>query len=1803
MVVPRPGSNIVAGMQDDRFDPPTNETLQEGDHQPDTPSDDPPSWAVTRREVLVGGASALAVGPVAAAQNVLDVVYEDATRQALIISWIDGSPKSPYQWRLPASAFTDPGSSNDVGRFVLRRTQNGWRADIAECSLPGGYRFGLRIDITWNPALGESSASLILTVSRPTKNVALKVQRLVEFLKSDQTRLAETNEIAGPIDRGEASTLTRVLFGETFDLTAARDIKLIFHHGGYWILRAGEKAPSGALEPAAARQNRFGALTGEGVALPFREVVFSVFSGGVGGNEATTAFALGINKLSDGIKEDVRALFAGAGAPPPTGSASDLRHASGSGSPPAAPALTRGGSPRGPSKGTPRVLYALVNQQGADQWRGTLAFGVGPGDESASLTLESSDTDKFPFFLGWRNAGDGSPVFAMRVGGALAILSESGARPTRFEHLYGQIWRAYDGDNVLRVAAALTPSQRDNYLDTKFGPFVVAPLPAIAPRPGVTSSVPPIRVGGTGRKGQRTLSHFAAPLALEGAGINVSSQRLAQLVEQSASADIAQAAVARATIPFSQLTFHEVECLFRIHNLPSQYPWVGPPPATDPPQAEAIVEIGATVDVEIPVRLSLSRATLLLRRPVDLLSLTYRFQDLLLERRGTGWFITPDRRIADFVPNGQPVPDPNVPLICKDQPTKAGEPTRYQGRTDPRPLMAVEFPPQHIAERAFFRQLQADPHLPLAPRRTDGVSTEPTDDEAEILRTGALNDRLRVRNAVSARQTQGLLPTDVYLQFQKDFAAAIDAENSNGRKVPADQKIYVGPAFLDLETARIARRVARASEASRSGPPANTPDERARIMRNVPEVELQISVTKDLLRQFKQDPNMTDAALDQQAVGASPDTDFGKMLQARDRIKKARDDTYAAFSDFFALNYPSLRQPFQGRRIFVAHVESIAQTNPGDAMAKAQAIAAAVAAFDQQNEDADSFEIPAEARVSGISRLVFRIPADDFEGGRPDARAGGPAGSFPFTIEALTNWGAFDLAVVRRAEKVFEPLAGWTPPPDPKGTASPPDIPDGRFPPRWARQETRDEAAKLQHQGITRGDAWSVRLDDQRALKGVVDCPLPLMRLGTIAAAQRMAEVVRGARAPGPFETSIEIPFRLMLSPAQDANWRSPLELPSELNLTPKGLPVPLWFAQLDELPGTSSLRAIWSPDFRPEALLDVNIGGLPHGPWSPWAMARDVTTRNPYKDKEPVQPYPGDPPPDPRAPEKFRTGMDAGDRHELVALTSLYGLPVRGRRDTNGGLTDGSQINPPPGFRIRHAELESLIDGGPKQDYSAIYRPQTLGVAELSLTAIGGSFDADTHFVPPASANIVATSLWKNPDTDLGQPLFDAFSVERWQQQTRLGRDIRVEVVYKGFLFPLGHRCSLVKLTERRFFAGPKGVSGGPVAFLIQRMFLRVGMPIKSYPGISQPNGGRSWAVETLEILTRVTPDIVDPTDATPGSDQTNPETASGRLFFPDPGNPGRVLPGLVFWPRVRARAGAEVKFELQVDQRGGRTSMPLIFVDNTAANSRVTIGALVDWYNGLTHDPLTDVTRPSPDDRCIIQLGGDKRRYAPEKEPDSTSFETRSWIVAVEGRENNPPDISPTRQFTFHNTNFDFGALLQGQDQPPFYPALHRARVHIGQVDRMAGRLTPDIDVFFDDEYKAFGFPRDGDLDQPKSDAQDRRAKTDVYLDFVDPVPLDPGRGGERTGGPVRPNTPLRAMSRSRGPVGKGPVGPGSKAVSIRDWRGPGRLPPLSTALMIRAPTLSSVATPCCSGSSTWVKCSNLFSKGYPARRSLRR
>ena len=67
--------------------------------------------------------------------------------------------------------------------------------------------------------------------------------------------------------------------------------------------------------------------------------------------------------------------------------------------------------------------------------------------------------------------------------------------------------------------------------------------------------------------------------------------------------------------------------------------------------------------------------------------------------------------------------------------------------------------------------------------------------------------------------------------------------------------------------------------------------------------------------------------------------------------------------------------------------------------------------------------------------------------------------------------------------------------------------------------------------------------------------------------------------------------------------------------------------------------------------------------------------------------------------------------------------------------------------------------------------------------------------------------------------------AIESWDHLAPMGRDQYVRVVYPGYLWPFGHRASLVKLTERKMREAAPSIAG-----LYQRMFLVVKQPVKRF-------------------------------------------------------------------------------------------------------------------------------------------------------------------------------------------------------------------------------------------------------------------------------------------------------------------------------------------------------------------------------------
>ncbi|MER9611333.1 hypothetical protein NKI91_22190 [Mesorhizobium sp. M0312] len=515
----------------------------------------------------------------------------------------------------------------------------------------------------------------------------------------------------------------------------------------------------------------------------------------------------------------------------------------------------------------------------------------------------------------------------------------------------------------------------------------------------------------------------------------------------------------------------------------------------------------------------------------------------------------------------------------------------------------------------------------------------------------------------------------------------------------------------------------------------------------------------------------------------------------------------------------------------------------------------------------------------------------------------------------------------------------------------------------------------------------------------------------------------RALTRPTAEDSAMEIPYRLQLSTANDARWHTPPELTDERIAAG----IMLWSARLDPDLGGKSVRALWSPDFdkaRPGFF--SNRKHPSHSNEAPW---RDPP-RNIWESAC-----------DWLAPHSMRMSLDARDRHELVLLSSVYGLPAllpvpdpvlfQNPSSTDDEKRAESTVFPLPKDYIAATGL--LGDEG-------IFAPQALSSADIALSSLGATVNLQGQWEPPSGFTM-------REDV---QPLWPALTIERWQHQAFLGRDVFVEVVYKGFLFPLGHRCSVIKSTERKFRADPRDRSGkAPVAYLIQRYFVVVGEPRKSFPAVSQRYGGRAFYTTAITVLTTTSPDIVDPFDK--GNMPGTFGEMGGAAFFPKT-QPGNKLEGVI-------------QFEYEVEYSNGdkrKLKSPLIVVDNTLAHDPLGVSKLVAFYNGLM--PAGEVT----DAGRRVDTANQRMRYADDSKAGSTEFATRDWLLGAQGREVSSPvgtSADPSFQFTMN-------AVMEGADQPPFYPVVAEAQVEVQSLNYMNGQSRGFTAAGYDLNYLHYGF-----------------------------------------------------------------------------------------------------------------------------------
>ena len=319
---------------------------------------------------------------------------------------------------------------------------------------------------------------------------------------------------------------------------------------------------------------------------------------------------------------------------------------------------------------------------------------------------------------------------------------------------------------------------------------------------------------------------------------------------------------------------------------------------------------------------------------------------------------------------------------------------------------------------------------------------------------------------------------------------------------------------------------------------------------------------------------------------------------------------------------------------------------------------------------------------------------------------------------------------------------------------------------------------------------------------------------------------------PSPLDTAIEMPYGLTVSPNRDVTFEQRL-----IPFTSQGR-TELWHTRLVTKTDTGTseislekpayLRAIWSPDYKPD-----KVPG--------------TAEKNQYLS---------------------RTAMSANDRYQIVVLTSAF---------------HGYEVDLELPFFLAANTLEAantldytkdlVFTKLPKFKITVPYIPQPFVAEQFILSPLGGWLHSRGHWTPPRLSpkivhpkpsveDLLEVLRVKNPQKIVDSPspvLIDearvpaigikSLDLSEWVHIATEGRDHYVRIVYEGELWPFRHRASLIKVTERKF----KENGGIVAAYLIQHMFIVVREPEKQFNDRSNP-------LKRVRLTTLVTPEIAEP-------------------------------------------------------------------------------------------------------------------------------------------------------------------------------------------------------------------------------------------------------------------------------------------------------------------------------------------------------
>jgi len=339
-------------------------------------------------------------------------------------------------------------------------------------------------------------------------------------------------------------------------------------------------------------------------------------------------------------------------------------------------------------------------------------------------------------------------------------------------------------------------------------------------------------------------------------------------------------------------------------------------------------------------------------------------------------------------------------------------------------------------------------------------------------------------------------------------------------------------------------------------------------------------------------------------------------------------------------------------------------------------------------------------------------------------------------------------------------------------------------------------------------------------------------------------------------------------------------------------------------------------------------------------------------------------------------------EQRRVRALWSVDYVPPSAPDVPDAGVVDRP---PPPSFRTPLSVLDRQHIVAATADFSTSTPPQAVQVKQLALSALGGWIDAELDVPPPGPGGL-----------------------ERWLQRSAMGRDTHVEVVTRGFVFPFGHKASLLKIIDRRF----AGTGTGRAATLFERYIVVIREPIRHYPELPADGARHSRAMpfKSIRFITTVSPTLAN----APAESEQTP-----------------FLPQIEVGPdRVRVPFGWECE---AIDRR----------------DRPIKITPAIVWTPDASGWPTADSLLNRLYWPQVIATGGQRIALAPPRDADDTAFESQS--------------------LRFHGAPL---ANVAGAAQwPPFYPELSETEIEVDALRVVTGGANRRV-FMYPEGYLSAGF-----------------------------------------------------------------------------------------------------------------------------------